>query len=152
MQLKIVFKIIYAAAVLIVAAEAAARAETPSPVAPAAAPPPANVIAAPGVTGPRLELPAERDMPQMTLPRETAIENPLRAISAASATAIGGYGELTLNTPSNNLIPPHNGPAVVSTASRCAGFRSWVRNLGCTAAESAICPRRFHPVIHNRWR
>jgi len=112
-QLKIVFKIIYAAAVLSVAAEAAARAETPSPVAPAAAPPPANVIAAPGVTGPLLELPAERDMPQMTLPRETAIENPLRAISAASATAIGGYGELTLNTPSNNLLPPHDGPAVV---------------------------------------
>jgi len=38
-------------------------------------------------------------MPQMTLPRETAIENPLRQQSAASATAIGGYGELTLNAP-----------------------------------------------------
>src|SRR5829696_2799891 len=46
----------------------------------------------------------------------------------------------------------HNGPAVVSTASRCAGFRSWVRNLGCTAAESATPPRRFHPAIHSRDR
>ena len=44
----------------------------------------------------------------------------------------------------------HYGPTVASTASRCAGFRSWVRNLGCTAAESAIPPRRFHPVIHSR--
>ena len=39
-------------------------------------------------------------MPQMALPRESAIENPLRQESSASATAIGGYGELTLNAPS----------------------------------------------------
>ena len=49
--------------------------------------------------GPAIELPSERDMPQMTLPRETAIENPLRQESVATATAIGGYGELTLNAP-----------------------------------------------------
>ncbi|HVV52142.1 MAG TPA: hypothetical protein VHO06_20910, partial [Polyangia bacterium] len=55
--------------------------------------------AAPDTGGPVLELPAERDMPAMTLPRETAIENPLRQIASASATAIGGYGELTLNAP-----------------------------------------------------
>ena len=34
----------------------------------------------------------------------------------------------------------HNGPAVVETASRCAGFRSWVRNLGCTAARAQVEP------------
>jgi hypothetical protein len=133
MRMRIVFKIICLATALVLATEAGARAQTPPAqtppaVAPAAPPPPdTNLVAppappvpgppadraAPDTGGPALELPAERDMPQMTLPRETAIENPLRAISAASATAIGGYGELTLNTPSNNLVPPHNGPAVV---------------------------------------
>jgi hypothetical protein len=69
---------------------------------PLAAPPPA----APEPQGPAIELPSERDMPQMALPRETAIENPLRQASAsaasptARATALGGYGELTLNAPS----------------------------------------------------
>jgi hypothetical protein len=39
-------------------------------------------------------------MPQTALPRESAIENPLRQESSStSATAIGGYGELTLNAP-----------------------------------------------------
>ena len=79
----------------------------PSPVAPQAAapvilPPPAAApaTATPEPQGPVIELPSERDMPQMTLPRETAIENPLRQeASTASATAIGGYGELTLNAP-----------------------------------------------------
>ncbi len=78
----------------------------PSPVAPQAAgpmvlpPPAAPPAAAPEPQGPVIELPSERDMPQMTLPRETAIENPLRQeASTASATAIGGYGELTLNAP-----------------------------------------------------
>jgi hypothetical protein len=56
--------------------------------------------------GPAVELPPERDMPRMELPRESAVENPLRQETAASATAIGGYGELTLNAPSN-------GPAIV---------------------------------------
>ena len=78
-----------------------------SPVAPQVAPPavlppPAAppATAAPEPQGPVIELPSERDMPQMTLPRETAIENPLRQeASTASATAIGGYGELTLNAP-----------------------------------------------------
>src|SRR4029450_359013 len=34
----------------------------------------------------------------------------------------------------------HSGPAVVSTASRCAGFRSWVRNLGCTVGRVCHTP------------
>ncbi len=122
MQMKIVFKIICASAALALAAGSVAHAQTTPP---SSAAPPANVSAPPVATaappdraapdtgGPVLELPAERDMPQMTLPRETAIENPLRQVSSASATAIGGYGELTLNTPSNQLVPPHNGPAVV---------------------------------------
>jgi hypothetical protein len=45
-------------------------------------------------------------MPATGLPRETAIENPLGRAPAISGTAVGGYGELTLNAPSN-------GPAVV---------------------------------------
>jgi hypothetical protein len=70
--------------------------ELPPAFPPLAAPP----AAMPEPQGPVIELPSERDMPQMTLPRETAIENPLRQQSStASATAIGGYGELTLNAP-----------------------------------------------------
>jgi hypothetical protein len=94
----------------------------PAPVTPPASPPPASLpLASPPLTspplaapppaapepqGPAIELPSERDMPQMALPRETAIENPLRQASAsaasptARATALGGYGELTLNAPS----------------------------------------------------
>ena len=44
--------------------------------------------------------------PAIELPRESAIENPLGRTPAVSGTAIGGYGELTLNAPSN-------GPGVV---------------------------------------
>jgi hypothetical protein len=51
-------------------------------------------------------MPPERDMPDTTLPRETAIENPLGRSPGWSGTAIGGYGELTLNAPSV-------GPAVI---------------------------------------
>jgi hypothetical protein len=73
----------------------------PAPL-PAPASPPslgAPPAAVPEPQAPVIELPSERDMPQMALPRESAIENPLRQASAASATAIGGYGELTLNAP-----------------------------------------------------
>jgi hypothetical protein len=45
-------------------------------------------------------------MPYTGLPRETPIENPLGREPAISGTAVGGYGELTLNAPSN-------GPAIV---------------------------------------
>ena len=76
---------------------AAAREPAPSPAPFPIASPPAS---------PAVDLPAEQDMPQMSLPRESAIENPLRREAAASPTAIGGYGELTLNAPSN-------GPAVI---------------------------------------
>jgi hypothetical protein len=39
--------------------------------------------------------------PRTELPRETAIENPLGPSSAIVGSAFGGYGELTLNVPSN---------------------------------------------------
>jgi hypothetical protein len=110
MQMKVVFKIICSLA-LVASLEPAALGQAPpaetgsptSPVVPAApvppgSPPPGGPEPAGG--GPVLELPAERDMPQMPLPRESAIENPLRGPSPASATTIGGYGELTLNAPS----------------------------------------------------
>src|SRR5579863_8170935 len=133
MQMKVVLKIIYAGTALVLATDAYANAQTPQATTPLAVEPAAPAPAATGLVpqaaapapglpadraapdagGPALELPAERDMPQMTLPRETAIENPLRQISSANATALGGYGELTLNTPSNSLVPPHNGPATV---------------------------------------
>src|SRR4051794_25322186 len=55
-------------------------------------------------TGPAIDLP--REMPATGLPRETPVENPLGREAAVTGTAIGGYGELTLNAPSV-------GPAVV---------------------------------------
>jgi hypothetical protein len=73
------------------------------PVAPAPtpfAPPP------PPPSGPTVDLPPERDMPTTALPRETPVENPLGREPALTGTAVGGYGELTLNAPSN-------GPAIV---------------------------------------
>jgi hypothetical protein len=72
----------------------------PTPFAPPPPPPPA------GPPGPVMELPPERDMPVTALPRETPIENALGRESAVAGTAVGGYGELTLNAPSN-------GPAIV---------------------------------------
>ena len=39
--------------------------------------------------------------PETALPRETAIENPLGSAPAVAGSAFGGYGELTLNAPSN---------------------------------------------------
>jgi hypothetical protein len=41
----------------------------------------------------------EQQHPQTNLPRETPIENPLGAAPAMLGSAIGGYGELTLNAP-----------------------------------------------------
>jgi hypothetical protein len=82
-----------------------ASAETPPPstAAAAAAAAPAALRSQTPPAGPTVDLPLEQDMPQMSLPRESAIENPLRREAAASPTAIGGYGELTLNAPSNSL-------------------------------------------------
>ncbi len=42
---------------------------------------------------------ASIDMPATDLPRETYIENSLSGARPASGTAVGGYGELTLNAP-----------------------------------------------------
>lgn len=48
----------------------------------------------------------EQQAPETELPRETPIENPLERSRAISGSGFGGYGELTLNAPSN-------GPAIV---------------------------------------
>jgi hypothetical protein len=81
---------------------AQAPSPTPAPTSPAnPAPAPGPAPSPVPASGPAIELPAERDMPKTDLPRESAIENPLREPGAASSTSIGGYGELTLNAPSN---------------------------------------------------
>jgi len=77
---------------------AAAPAPAPAPAAPEPIPPPP----APAAPGPAVDLPPDRDMPTTALPRETAIENPLNGAAAVTGTAIGGYGELTLNAPANS--------------------------------------------------
>jgi len=86
-------------------APAASPAPTPfAPPPPPTEPAPPAAIAVP--PGPVMDLPPERDMPVTALPRETPIENPLGGAPAVAGTAVGGYGELTLNAPSN-------GPAIV---------------------------------------
>jgi len=50
--------------------------------------------------------PGHRLTPETELPRETAVETALDRNRSASGSAFGGYGELTLNAPSN-------GPAIV---------------------------------------
>ena len=47
------------------------------------------------------EATTEQRLPETELPRESAIENPLGRAPSISASAFGGYGELTLNVPSN---------------------------------------------------
>jgi hypothetical protein len=121
MKMRIAFKIKWAAALLaplatwggVGTARAQPAAVTPMPTGSPAVPPAATTLGtppmappvpvdAPPAPAPTFELPPEEDMPQMSLPRESAIENPLRREAAASPTAIGGYGELTLNAPSNS--------------------------------------------------
>ncbi len=119
MKLKLVLKIISASVVFFSGSLVTAPAFAQTPPPDAQTPPPANGPAAPAQTppatpstppaaaaGPAVEVPAEEDMPQMALPRESAIENPLRREAATSPTALGGYGELTLNAPAN-------GPAII---------------------------------------
>src|SRR5450432_2642655 len=111
MKLRIAFKINVARAdlvcvalgglVAVVLSGRTAFAQIP-PTPPPLVPPGTEAPMAPPPTAPAVDLPPEQDMPQMSLPRESAIENPLRREAAASPTAIGGYGELTLNAPSNS--------------------------------------------------
>ncbi len=49
----------------------------------------------------RTTAPHADDAPQTDLPRETAVENPLGRAPTIAGSALGGYGELTLNVPSN---------------------------------------------------
>jgi hypothetical protein len=60
----------------------------------------APAVAAPSIDMPPPEASGDPSRPATALPRETAIENPLDPGSAMSGTALGGYGELTLNAPS----------------------------------------------------
>lgn len=85
--------------------EAAPPAEPSLPAAPAlpfAAPRsptmPASVTPSPA-TSPPASAPA--DAPETDLPRESAIENPLGRTRPIAGSAFGGYGELTLDAPSN---------------------------------------------------
>ena len=87
-------------------ANALAGATVPAPATPSAAPPPSAPPAIVPAPGPVVDLPPERDMPATALPRETPIETPLGGAPPLTGTAVGGYGELTLNAPSN-------GPAIV---------------------------------------
>ena len=80
--------------------------ETPA-VATVPPPPPSEPAAATvAVPTPALEKPLvatfhDEKAPETELPRESAIENPLGRAPAMSGSAFGGYGELTLNAPSN---------------------------------------------------
>jgi hypothetical protein len=68
----------------------AADASTTAPPAPAVAP-----------AGIPVATSHEGKAPETELPRESAIENALGQAPSISASAFGGYGELTLNVPSN---------------------------------------------------
>jgi len=123
MHFKISYPGVAALAFALAATLAPALAAAQIPVPPAAVPAPAGVAGAlpppaaaaptPAATppagpgaGPTVELPPEGEMPATALPRESAIENPLGRAPAVTGTAVGGYGELTLNAPSV-------GPAIV---------------------------------------
>ena len=74
------------------------------PHAPMVAPVPAEPTGVPLAATPEsapVAASREEKAPEMELPRESAIENPLGRAPAMSGSAFGGYGELTLNAPSN---------------------------------------------------
>ncbi len=73
------------------AAQPATRDEPAS--APADAPVSGN---APSASGP------DKQAPETSLPRESPVENSLNRSGAITGVAIGGYGELTLNVPTNS--------------------------------------------------
>ena len=105
MDFKISYRLVGGAAVFLsgLVASGPARAQQPAP-APA---PPAADAPAPG-PGPVVDLPPERDMPATALPRESAMENALGREPGLTGTAVGGYGELTLNARAHA-----NDPAVI---------------------------------------
>src|SRR3954462_4551879 len=86
MIMRMVFKISPLRVVVFAVFMGAGSALAQGPAAPAPVSPPpaflppagAPAAAPPEPRGPAIELPSERDMPQLALPRETAIENPLR--------------------------------------------------------------------------
>lgn len=82
------------AVALVILRGAAAVAQ--SPPSPAPTTPAPTITLAPDEPQPGIPRP-----PILQLPRETHIEVPLDQPGAGGSTAIGGYGELTLNAPSN---------------------------------------------------
>lgn len=64
-------------------------------------------VAEPALAQPQITLPPDEPRPgiprppALQLPRESQIEVPLEQTASSSSTAIGGYGELTFNAPSN---------------------------------------------------
>lgn len=107
MKLKTIFIFIFTAAPLFVGA-GAARAQPQITLPPDQSPPPPATPTTP-TTSTTSPTPTAPDQPQpgikrpaiLQLPRESQIEVPLDAAPAAASTAIGGYGELTFNAPSN---------------------------------------------------
>ena len=78
-------------------------AEPPAIVATPLPEPSAATVAVPSPTPEKPPVAAFREekAPTVELPRESAIENALGRAPAMSGSAFGGYGELTLNAPSN---------------------------------------------------
>jgi hypothetical protein len=107
MHFKISYRLTAGLTLALTGALAPGRAAAQIPVPPGAAPPPASPApspapaTAPTPAGPTVDLPPERDMPATALPRESAMETALGHEPAMNGTAVGGYGELTLNAPSN---------------------------------------------------
>src|SRR5205823_3467582 len=104
MKLRIVFNISAVRTMAALVAGAGLLATRSAKAEPPASPGPTIEIPAPAP--PRPASAAPRDMPATSLPRETPVENPLGREPAVTGTAIGGYGELTLNAPAR-------GPAIV---------------------------------------
>ncbi len=86
-------------------APAPAPASTPAPAL-TPAPAPASAPAPAAASAPSAPIRPSTEPPLTELPRETPVETPLGAAPALTGSAFGGYGELTLNAPTN-------GPAVV---------------------------------------
>src|SRR5215467_3994760 len=57
------------------------------------------LVARAAAAQPIVQVAPEQELPASRLPRETPIENPLGQAPARLGSAIGGYGELTLNAP-----------------------------------------------------
>ena len=89
--------------ILIAAGRARGAHAFPEQTLPVPGEPPAasTTLPAPTPEKPPVAVLGEEKAPETELPRESAIENPLGRAPTMSGSAFGGYGELTLNVPSN---------------------------------------------------